>query len=358
MPVASGDYKVKVTGEVCAGETDCDPNMSGVLNVEVKLGKQIRLKTGFLEGKIDWATACDGAAPRYAFDQATFTLKDVGSSIALLTPQIPIVVFGVWIGYAQLGGQIEASVGSSSIIWKSNFPGWPDEALVAYSVGGGLVGIVDLGVGLLVGKATAIINVQAEYRIPPGTFDPKGWCFDVKGEGSVFWGIAKGKWRKHWGPGCAARAGAPLPRVVESERDRLMKAGSSLLADDVPVYEEIEYAKQEFTGTGSVYEGSALLGDISADLYDDGLPAVAKNASGEILVVWTKDVAASNLGASAYASTHDGAAWAAPVVRSLPASISTRMQRWLLIRAAPRWPSGRARRTRGSTSSRARSRRS
>jgi uncharacterized repeat protein (TIGR01451 family) len=80
----------------------------------------------------------------------------------------------------------------------------------------------------------------------------------------------------------------------------------------VPIYEEIAFEKALLLGTGATYEGLPVLGDISGDLYPDGLPSVVRSSSGEILVVWTKDETWANLGARLWASTYDGTGWDTP----------------------------------------------
>ena len=68
-------------------------------------------------------------------------------------------------------------------------------------------------------------------------------------------------------------------------------------------------------GTGAVYGGSSLLGDISGDLFDDSAPILAEDADGGIYAVWAKDADPNGgkMGSTIKVSDFDGAAWSSPV---------------------------------------------
>jgi uncharacterized repeat protein (TIGR01451 family) len=79
---------------------------------------------------------------------------------------------------------------------------------------------------------------------------------------------------------------------------------------------DVTYSWDALTGTGATYEGNPVLGDVSADLHQDGAPTAAKSPSGEIIVVWTKDVEAApagRLGAEVWLSTYEGIGWSSPI---------------------------------------------
>lgn len=85
------------------------------------------------------------------------------------------------------------------------------------------------------------------------------------------------------------------PLIISSSKDRFRKSELSLKEAAVSIFDDLKYEKKRFTGKGSTYEGKRILSDISKDLYGDGLPAIDKSDSGDIMVAWTKSFASSCL---------------------------------------------------------------
>lgn len=96
-------------------------------------------------------------------------------------------------------------------------------------------------------------------------------------------------------------------------KDKLLERTVRFMEDNVSIYEALESVKKSFQGTGSQYEGKTVLNDISKDVYGDGLPALAKSDSGEILVAWTKGFASSCLGSKVFVAEYKGDSWTKPV---------------------------------------------
>jgi hypothetical protein len=97
-------------------------------------------------------------------------------------------------------------------------------------------------------------------------------------------------------------------------KDKVTKTMTSVMNDGKTLIDEmLETGKATFTGTGAVYEGKTVLGDISGDIYNDGIPSVARSKSGEIMAVWAKAFAASLLGTKIYSATYTAEGWSSPV---------------------------------------------
>ena len=108
---------------------------------------------------------------------------------------------------------------------------------------------------------------------------------------------------------------SPKSLAVQSRKDSLTKTITQIMADGKTMVDEmLELVKEPLVGCGAVYEGKSVLRDISSDIYNDGLPALARSQSGEVMVVWAKALAASSLGSKIYAATYTAeAGWLSPV---------------------------------------------
>jgi outer membrane protein assembly factor BamB len=306
IPFIGGKYGFEILGGVC-GADDCQgASLSGKVGVNVHFGKHLP-DHGEVGAEAKWVM--DAKRCQYIFQEGKAELS-IGASTEFLSPPIPIVIYGVPIGEARVGGHIAGSA-AGTLYWQSNFPSWPDQAGVSFEIEAGPKGVISLFEGGVEGEVTGAGSLEAEYKAPPPAFTFGRWCLSLEGAVRAGWGFLKLSWTKKWGP-CVQAEGLLMPLAVYSYRDSWLKMGS-LLVDDVPVYEELEYIKEPLSGTGAVYEGNPVLGDISGDVYNDGLPAVARSDSGEIMVVWSKDFPAADLGAKVYAATYDGTSWGEPV---------------------------------------------
>ena len=68
-------------------------------------------------------------------------------------------------------------------------------------------------------------------------------------------------------------------------------------------------------GTGNVYDGSALLAGVGADLYEDSAVSLARDSNGVEFGVWSKEVAhdSAQMGEIIHVADWSGTAWSAPV---------------------------------------------
>jgi uncharacterized repeat protein (TIGR01451 family) len=302
IPIIGGKYAFELNGEVC-GALGCSPYLSGDIGVSVQFS-EICTGSGHAGAEAHWTTEPESCV--YIFDQGSCVLGVTSSMFFHKSFTIPKI------GLAKLGVHVDGTA-DGSLFWKSNFPGWPNEGSVSLQVGAGPKGVIELFKGGLAGEVTGTGSVNGEYKAPPFLYEFTGYCLHLEGEVGVGWNWGfKIKWEKDWGP-CADESKALLgPLMVRSYTNSLLKSDYRLMDDDVPVYEHMEIIKDALAGTGSVYEGSPVLGDISLDFYNDDMPAVARSDSGEIIVVWAKDFSASDLGAKVYAAIYDGAGWGAP----------------------------------------------
>ncbi|MEW5802703.1 MAG: hypothetical protein AB1847_11445 [bacterium] len=118
-------------------------------------------------------------------------------------------------------------------------------------------------------------------------------------------------------PSATSSKNVPSAPVCSSKDDLIRTISQALKnrvslreqIEGVSIREEVEYVKKPFTGTGSVYEGKPILGDISADVYNDGVPSVARSGSGDIMAVWAKAFASSALGTKIYSARYTQKGW-------------------------------------------------
>ncbi len=102
------------------------------------------------------------------------------------------------------------------------------------------------------------------------------------------------------------------PNKIISSGDNFIKRNLTE-ENNIKIYDALEYLKKPFQGTGSLYEGSPVLGDISSDLYNDGLPNIAKNNNSEIIAVWPKGFSPDCLGTKIYTAGYKSGSWSNPV---------------------------------------------
>ena len=225
-------------------------------------------------------------------------------SVPVYTVEIPLLgaikaaLYGKW------------EVSGEPLFWKSNFPALPDDGEIVLT--GALGG--DLNIYIFGGMSGGKGKVEASWTWindqNPRSIKFKEWCVFLEGTVYVTWGGINKSWKKNWGP-CAEKSNTRTLRI--SSRNSLILKNYQITDDDVPVYEDIEYTKISFTGTGNVYEGNAVLGNIASDLLNDGIASVAKSSNGNIVAIWTKDFPASQLGAKVYSADWKGDSWGNPV---------------------------------------------
>ncbi len=325
IPVIGGKYEFGVSGSICTSESDCTYKESGSVEAKVELTDFFSATSSVgIEGT--WKPSQCTCA--YVFNQGavSFTLSGSGSLLKVVIfwpPGVKTTISPVLTGSASAALNWNALAGAE-------FPSWPPTGgSGTFTLGGGVSVEVELLAGLLKGTGTGLANVTTSANFPPkaanecavsiGHWCYEGYCFELTLTIEAGWGILKATHTKKWGPTCSPPP-SPIAALdsysdIASDMDSVTIERFLLSGEDNPVeiYEESVYTLEALTGTGSVYEGISVLADISTDFLNDGAPAAAISGSGEMLVVWTKDHAAAQLGATVQATTWGGTAWDTPV---------------------------------------------
>jgi len=207
---------------------------------------------------------------------------------------------------------------------KSGFPKTLEGSELVFDVGVGGEGTINTFKGGVAGTVFLIGGLTTKYTIPANaeatfTAAPFIALTGFVGAFGTWSGVIKTFHRSYtldrMTYSSSGSSAAALSPIVSSSKDKLVQKIYRFLGEGVSLREEIECVKKPFTGTGSIYEGKPVLGDISADVYNDGVPSVARSESGEIIAVWAKALAASALGSKIYAATYtaDTQGWSSPV---------------------------------------------
>ncbi len=319
IPLIGGKYELGLAAS-CCGNIDCTSALAWGGAVNIKTGDGIDITAdGTVQNQ--WVTM---QCPCSFVLDATSAQLTLSSAVALAELKKVILVYGIPVASFSIKPIVTAALGGT-LTWKSNFPAWPDEGDVSYTVGLGGEGEAKLLEGLLGGKVTLIGEVQGKFAVPdpgPGVclYQRGPWCFmgycvRLETTASALYELAPGlavSWKKGWGPSCPPPipVTSPFAHQTSSQdifRMERMYFGEGL--EDVPIYEVLEYIKDPTPGTGSVYEGLPLLGDISADVWHDRVPHLARSGSGEILVVWAKDEEPTLLGSRIWVAEYAAGVW-------------------------------------------------
>jgi len=306
IPVIGGNYFLRMHGEACVSGV-CDLGMEGVAGLRAILSRYVDAEGEFnVDG--NWTTDRESCAN--VFSDATVSGSfgfEAFPSIQIPIPSPPALP----LGWAKLGGVFGGSV-TGSLTWRSHFGGWPDSGELRPTFTAGLQGVIDMFAEGLAGevRGTAIMN---SVYTPRKGFHFEGQCVRLEGTIKAGWGLWKMTWETTWGDTCGKRLHTLDGFEVLESTEKRFAIFDSYTLDEIPISESLVYEKTPFFGTGATYEGIPVLVDISGDLFNDGSPAVARSAMGEVIVVWSKDVEAELLGGRFYAATLDGGGWSAPV---------------------------------------------
>ncbi|MEQ8822614.1 MAG: right-handed parallel beta-helix repeat-containing protein [Sumerlaeia bacterium] len=301
-------YAAEVGFELCDGDKTCGQfSRSGGATIAVELGDALK---GNGAGQVvsSYRLACKPC--RYM--PWTMSVAVSAGLEAEFSRPLPILIGGVPVGTASASLPVALAV-KGNLMWRREFSGAPDTGFLGLDcTAGGRVTIED---NLGVGKGQGDLNITGSYQWNPNEgFKVDGACVTLSGEAAVFGGFAKRKIQKQWGDSCGKSAFvAETKTFVSDNRIAMYRA---YLQDGIPITESIETTVSPATGTGGVYEGTAVLASVAGDLYDDGQPAVWREpATGHLTLAWTKDVGdyASGLGNRVVFSTNDGSGWTAPI---------------------------------------------
>jgi hypothetical protein len=324
VPVIGGPWGLTLEGEACRSfNPQCEgASISGFATAVAESG------FGDFEADVSVDLSGDyGIDPkscRYVADEIKLSLPLFDQTLDLLTPGIPIVISGVPLGNIKIGGTASLSA-SGSMTWGAGFPGRPQSVALGLGASAGpKITFESLG-KVLEAEASGTFGGQFDFKLPPSRWD-KDWCATlgatVKTNLLLF--CLQSTWEKRWGcnpAGASVLLFAP-EEMIEIGPGRLFVQRSFVSIVDglaVDIEESLSYEKNDFVGTGNIYEGIPVLGDISDDLYPDGPPALAQGPNGEIRVVWVKQHRPRELGAEVWTAWYDGAGeWlSAPLTKTL-----------------------------------------
>ncbi len=303
-PLIGGRYRVGMYGQACVSGT-CELGMEGAAGLIVELGD-------YVSGEGEFNVAGNWTTDRKSCEYVISTATVSGGFEFELFPwvRIPIPLVG-GLCSAKVGAVFGVSV-IGTMTWKGGFSGWPDMGELRPAYTGGVQGVLDCLEGGLTGEVKGAATVNSVYR-PFQGLRFEGQCLRLEGTIKAGWGLWEITWEKAWGSTCDdvfhIVGGFS---VLESTEKRFATVDSYAL-DEVLVSESFVYEKIPFVGTGAIYEGMPVLGDISGDLLNDGSPSLARSEAGEVVVVWPKDQEADFLGARLFASTLGGGGWSEPV---------------------------------------------
>ncbi|HNQ35400.1 MAG TPA: CARDB domain-containing protein, partial [bacterium] len=300
IPIIGGKRcKFWVDGQVTGGAT-CKAIAAGQLQGEVQLFERV---TGALAASVsaEWGSNCDQKA--YVFNKASINLT------AQATGEIPAFYYMVpgdgWfvdkLFELEAGATVTGSISGSAGWEAANFPGLPNTGEVAVSVGLGPYGKAKALDGTLEGTLKGVGSVSIRL-LPTCELTGSSLTFAIDltaGEGRTHWDKTwswerkpDSPWYRPWSldrpalsPEMARAAmslgGRPGLQVIEDDY------GILTISTGAPVF-----SWEEWTGTGASHGDNSVLpaGELAADLYEDGPPALARSEPGEIRLAWTRDV--------------------------------------------------------------------
>ena len=319
VPVVGGDYGFFLNGGLCSSG-DCILTRSGTLGTKIVVGDFLDLQGGF-EGQFKWkAQAGSDCRARYVFDEGSlaFNLGVSGEVGPVVIIPIPAIA-----GQVRISPVLSVTAGGA-MTWKALPIGLPDEGGFSSTLGMTPTVVVEAVGGAVRGSASGTGQVVWGLYVPPRSpsdcaFAYQNYCFEkvcvsLEGRLEALWGLLGTSWKKEW---CKPEQNPPPPQPfslgLRGDELFIESHQPAESEDDIPIYQEVVYTKEAHIGTGGIYEGLAVLADVDLDLLNDGVPAVARSSTGEVLLVWTKDEPAASLGARVLVSTWSGADWSAPV---------------------------------------------
>jgi hypothetical protein len=305
VPILGGEYSFEMLAEIC-GSAGCSPELTGEASVKFKFGKLARIERG-KTFEASWKT--DREACRYVFDEAQFAIE-AASGVGINKTAFTVRPYGIPINVV-VGGEAML-FGGATLTWKSSLSGLPDQAEINFGVEGALDGEVLVAYGVIGGQVTGSVSLDGVFEVPPAEMRFEGYCVTLEGKAKAIWGMFDLKWDEDWGPSCPEDKRLLLAdSMVVPLRNSLVFESVSIAATQTST--TLEITKDPLIGTGSVYEGLPVLGDISADFYNDGRPATTVSDSGERALVWAKDLEGSLLGGNLFTTSYVGGSWETPV---------------------------------------------
>ncbi len=313
IPILGGPWGWRVIGTGCEALESCDPLLTPKWDVKIPLGSV----ASFI-GKLDFAFKfnTEPCECKYLLGDSRMSAQNVGLDFSPPVFNLPLVAADIPLGLATLSMGIQATM-SGDLIWHSNFPS-PVASEGTLDVGFGAV--IEGKVQFIFGLEGTVTGTATSYwtsRRPDYGIKFSGECVRFLGKPEMLFGAVYEEYCLQYGSWCPPHPSCePVPQPIDGETiffgDRMVLSGSNgtLLDDPYPVTWRIEFVKNAFVGTGTTYEGNPVLGDISADLFIDGPPSVAKSSAGDVLVAWAKAEQPQDLGTRVWTSSYSGASWA------------------------------------------------
>ncbi len=319
VPVVGGDYGFFLNGGLCSSG-GCILTRSGTLGTKIVVGDFLNLQGSF-DGQFRWkAQGGSDCRARYVFDEGSlaFNLGVSGERGPVVIIPIPAIA-----GQVRISAVLSATAGGA-MTWKTLPIGLPDEGGFASTLGVTPTVVVEALGGAARGSASGTGQVLWGLYVPPRNpadcaFAYSSYCFEkvcftLEGRLEALWGLLGTSWKKEW---CKPEQNPPPPQPfsLDIRGDELVIESyqPAESEDDIPIYEEVVYTKEAHIGTGAIYEGLPVLAGVDLDLLNDGVPAVARSSTGELLVTWTKDEPTASLGARVFVSSWTGTDWSAPI---------------------------------------------
>ncbi len=315
IPVIGGKYEFDLRFNACGEESCAGRQVSGGIALNIKFSEILSGVVGG-NGAAKWVVVCE-PSPDWTFNEASVTAS--GGVRGTFEMPFPVVAAGVPVGTVYVGGFLQAGI-SGTLLWKSNFPGWPSGGYIDGSGGGGgsvraaaldFMGLLDEG---LVG-AKGELGVDFRLRwIPLTSLTYRGYCVTLVGEVSALNGMVKYSISGTWGPAC----GKGLYPLLPPGGPYVVKNGAA--QDWIWVGDEqnehaltVSVETSSGSGTGGVLEGLPVLANVAEDLYGDGAPALTSDGE-RMLLLWTKDSATpeTQLGSRVAWALRDKDVWTAP----------------------------------------------
>ena len=301
-PMLAGSQGFLKTLWMC-GEGDCRPNLSSVVSgISLHFGSIAYQANEGVSFNAHWTT--DPCQCRYVFDEAHL-IAHVRQEDFLGYGEYPVVLkvpehisssdrHWTWsVLWSIPNGTVRAT---GNLLWKANFPDYwdPSNSSWGQTIHGDVTGqyFSPQPSGLSPLDLQGYVVFSWDYQ-PPDFFNFTSLCHWNEGEGFRVGPIIAFDFCQEWGD--CFDVGCQVPAVEAS-----------------PSNETFSIRKAAFVGTGATYEGSPVLGDISGDLYNDGLASAARSSTGEALLVWSKDEEASLIGSRIWTTSYTAPDWNTP----------------------------------------------
>jgi len=309
VPFLGGNWGFELKGELCSSQDNCRAQESGEISFSIDVPSLIGLDGS---GSMTTKWAPDNDCISYSkFLEAEYDVSLNGK----ISGEQNINKLPFLNTIADCKATVSGTFGgSANFTWITNWPKWPPNKMSGgLDLGFELSGECSVLAGGLTGLLTGEVTSNFEFRDHRIVFT--GYCVTLTLEGTAGWhvGISREKELIKTGINCPEAQALSLSGLEKiSDLNTLIIRNYEIHAmdsDEPSIYTETTYEKGIFLGTGNVYEGFPVLGDISNDIYMDRRPSLAMDSTGNIILVWAKDFETRALGSRVYSIWWDGSGW-------------------------------------------------